>query len=160
MAIGYSEKLRLLDCLRYFADKSHLIVTVDDCDLSGRLDVRFAMMNGRFLNHSTINTTQTAEEDIPKMLSGMYGMATSMLMARIKGEQETSAAKTDIKNVIFNAPATIVVWGDGTKTVVKCSKGEVYDPEKGLAMAIAKKMLGNEGNYYKLFRKWLPEDIA
>lgn len=68
--------------------------------------------------------------------------------------------KPMILNVIFNAPATIVVWGDGTKTVVKCAKGEVYDPEKGLAMAIAKKMLGNEGNYYKLFRKWLPEDIA
>lgn len=65
-----------------------------------------------------------------------------------------------IKNVVFNAPATIVMWGDGTKTVVKCAPGEVYDPEKGLAMAMAKKMLGNEGNYYKLFRKWLPEDIA
>lgn len=73
----------------------------------------------------------------------------------------SNSVKTEsIKNVIFNAPATIVFWADGTKTVVKCTKGEVYDPEKGLAMAMAKKMLGNEGNYYKLFRKWLPEDIA
>ena len=31
------------------------------------------------------------------------------------------------------------------------------DPEKGLAMAIAKKALGNEGNYYNEFKKWLPE---
>ena len=26
-----------------------------------------------------------------------------------------------IKNVIFNDPATIVFWSDGTKTIVKCS---------------------------------------
>ena len=61
-----------------------------------------------------------------------------------------------IKKVIFNAPATIVFWDDGTKTVVKC-ENEKYDPEKGLAMAVAKKALGNQGNYYNQFKKWLPE---
>jgi hypothetical protein len=61
-----------------------------------------------------------------------------------------------IKKVIFNAPATIVFWDDGTKTVVKCGENEEYDPEKGLAMAIAKKALGNQGNYYNQFKKWLP----
>lgn len=59
-----------------------------------------------------------------------------------------------IKNVIFNEPATIVFWTDGTKTVVKC-ENEEYDPEKGLAMAISKKALGNQGNYYNTFTKWL-----
>ena len=62
-----------------------------------------------------------------------------------------------IKNVIFNDPATIILWNDGSKTVVKCGEGEVYDPEKGLAMAISKKVLGNKGNYYETFKKWLPE---
>ena len=61
-----------------------------------------------------------------------------------------------IKDVIFNGPATIVFWSDGTKTVVKASN-EPFDPEKGLAMAIAKKFFGNEGNYYDIFREWLPE---
>ena len=45
-----------------------------------------------------------------------------------------------IKNVIFNKPATIVFWEDGTKTVVKAID-EPFDEEKGLAMAIAKKAL-------------------
>lgn len=63
-----------------------------------------------------------------------------------------------IKKVIFNDPATVVLWEDGTKTIVKSSEGDVYDPEKGLAMAIAKKALGNEGNYYEVFKKWLPEE--
>ena len=62
-----------------------------------------------------------------------------------------------IKNVKFNPPATIVFWTDNTKTVVKCN-GENYDPEKGLAMCICKKMLGNKGNYYEVFKKWLPKE--
>lgn len=64
-----------------------------------------------------------------------------------------------IEKVIFNDPATIVLWKDGTKTIVKCGNEDAYDPEKGLAMAIAKKALGNDGNYYEVFKKWLPEEI-
>ena len=62
-----------------------------------------------------------------------------------------------IKSVIYSDPATIVFWKDGTKTVVKC-KNEKFDPEKGLAMAFSKKMLGNKGNYYNVFKKWLPDE--
>ena len=64
-----------------------------------------------------------------------------------------------IKNVIFNNPATIIFWSDGTKTVVK-AENEPFDPEKGLAMAIAKKSLGNKGDYYNEFKKWLPKEEA
>ena len=59
-----------------------------------------------------------------------------------------------ITNVIFNNPATIVFWSDGTKTVVK-AQDENFDPEKGLAMAIAKKALGNKGNYFNEIKKWV-----
>ena len=45
-----------------------------------------------------------------------------------------------IHKVIFNDPATIVLWYDGTKTVVKCGPEDKFDTEKGLAMAIVKKM--------------------
>ena len=62
-----------------------------------------------------------------------------------------------IKKVKFNPPATIVFWTDDTKTVVKC-KGEDYDPEKGLAMCISKKFLGDKGNYYEVFKTWLPKE--
>lgn len=60
-----------------------------------------------------------------------------------------------IKKVIFNNPATIIFWTDGTKTVVKAQGKEKYDKEKGIAMAIAKKALGNEGNYYDTFKEFL-----
>ena len=70
---------------------------------------------------------------------------------------KTFVRQPKIKNVIFNDPATIVYWEDRTKTVVKCEK-EKYDPEKGLAMAIAKKAMGNNGNYFEVFKKWIGED--
>lgn len=53
-----------------------------------------------------------------------------------------------IKKVIFNEPATIVFWDDDTKTVVKSSGNDIFDPEKGLAMAIAKKAMGR--NYSRI----------
>lgn len=63
-------------------------------------------------------------------------------------------AIASIKRVIFNPPATIVFWSDGKKTVVKCSKNESFDPEKGLAMAIVKRTQGNSEDYYKDISKW------
>lgn len=44
-----------------------------------------------------------------------------------------------VKHVIYSPPATIVLWEDGTKTVVKVHDEE-YDNEKGLAMAFMRKM--------------------
>lgn len=58
------------------------------------------------------------------------------------------------KEVIFNDPATIVIWADGSKTVVKAND-EKFDPEKGLAMAISKKVLGNKHDYYDIFKKYV-----
>ena len=75
-----------------------------------------------------------------------------------KTMSKKAMALCTIKRVIFNDPATIILWADGTKTVVKCAKDETFDPEKGLAMAIAKKALGNEGWYYDIFKTYLPKE--
>ena len=87
------------------------------------------------------------------------------------------------KNVIFNPPATIVIWEDDAKTVVKCQeclngkclrtlkqiKHETedgkkfkfatcqFDKEKGLLYCFMKKSQGNTGRYNKVLRKWLEE---
>lgn len=63
----------------------------------------------------------------------------------------------EIERVIFNPPATIVIWKDGTKTVVKCN-GEKFDQEKGLAMAISKRALAVGNRYHKTFKKWCKEE--
>lgn len=45
--------------------------------------------------------------------------------------------------VIYNGPATIILWNDGTKTVVKCKEGDSYSPEAGFALAVLKRLTGN-----------------
>lgn len=58
----------------------------------------------------------------------------------------------NINKVIFNPPATIVFWSDGTKTVVKCMEGREFDKWEGLSMAICKKLFGEK--FKKTFRTW------
>lgn len=72
----------------------------------------------------------------------------------IIGEAIEGNDRPEIKDVIFNDPATIVFWTDGTKTVVKCQEGDEFDPEKGLTMAIVKKVYGNKGSYCNEIKKW------
>ena len=61
----------------------------------------------------------------------------------------------EIKELIFNDPATIIFWEDGTKTIVKTQNGEPFDKEKGFCMAVVKKLFGNEGNYYNIVDEWI-----
>lgn len=84
--------------------------------------------------------------------------------ARIGGAVSTASYLVylylpEIKDVIFNDPATIVYWEDGTKTVVKCQKetGDSFSKETGLVMAIAKKALGNKGNFNDILKKWIKD---
>lgn len=53
-----------------------------------------------------------------------------------------------IEKVIFNPPATVVIWKDGTKTVVKSGEEE-FSEEYGLAMAIVKKMFKSRNQFKK-----------
>lgn len=57
-----------------------------------------------------------------------------------------------IERVIISGPATIVFFSDKTKIVVKCSEGETFDLEKALALAIARKALGNKGSYLNFIK--------
>lgn len=81
--------------------------------------------------------------------------ARAMYNAVYQKEIRAAMNAATIKNVIFAPPATIVYWSDGSKTVVKCSEKDIFDPEKGLAMAIAKRCGGNKGSYYKEIQNWV-----
>ena len=90
-------------------------------------------------------------------------------MHKIMGEREcilgcnfkVNFDKPEITNVIFSGPCTIVMWSDGDKTIVRCENSDIFDKEKGLAMAIVKKFLGtntSKSNYCDIFKKWIPEE--
>ena len=61
-----------------------------------------------------------------------------------------------IDRVIFNDPATIVIWKDGTKTVVKTAPGETYSEWAGMALCICKKLYGDR--FHKIFKEYCPEE--
>lgn len=139
-----------------------------DTDIFPKVEFMLGRRNGK---------TQACVEYMKKLIErGEINMPTKEEVSYIRKDAENTArlyaAMRDvqdrnnrrklpgIKNVIFSGPCTIVLWEDGTKTIVRCDK-DVLDPEKGLAMAIAKKALGTNksgSNYYDIFKKWLPKE--
>ena len=63
---------------------------------------------------------------------------------------------SNIDRVWFNPVkgTTVVRWIDGSKTMVRCQKGDTFDKEKGLALCYMKKTLGNKGNFNEILKKW------
>lgn len=53
---------------------------------------------------------------------------------------------TDVKDVIFHDPATILFWEDGTKTVSKCHGVDEYDPLFGILASVVRKVTKNKGH--------------
>lgn len=72
-----------------------------------------------------------------------------------KKKEAATMTAASIKKVIFNPPATVVYWSDGSKTVVKCNVKDNFDPEKGLAMAVAKRCANDSPDFYKEIQKWV-----
>ena len=71
-----------------------------------------------------------------------------------------------VKKVIINPPATIVIWKDGRKEVVKCSKDEDFNPEVGVAMCFMKRIFKSRNQFTKLvdgawneYKKQFQKDI-
>ena len=109
--------------------------------------------------HIRVYKCKEEEEKMPPRLDGLNAYIT--IRDELFGSPQKPVLPVrrvpEIERVIFSYPATIVIWKDNTKTVVKCSENDQYDEETGLALCIAKKALGNKGNWYNEFKKWLPE---
>ena len=69
--------------------------------------------------------------------------------------QHSDTLLPEIERLIFNDPATIVYWSDGTKTVVKCQQGDTFSAETGLMAAMLKRFMGNDNSYNKVINYWL-----
>lgn len=58
-----------------------------------------------------------------------------------------------VKKVIFSGPKTIVLWEDGTKTIVSCGDGDTYDYYSGFCAAVVKKLFGSTTHAKKVLGK-------
>lgn len=60
----------------------------------------------------------------------------------------------DVKKIIFSGPKTIVLWTDGTKTIVSMSKDELrFDPEVAFCAAYTKKMFGSNSKIKRIIEQ-------
>lgn len=55
-----------------------------------------------------------------------------------------------VKSIIYNNPATIVFWSDGTKTVVKRLKGTPFNKYNAFCAAVCKKLYGSNSALNKI----------
>lgn len=63
---------------------------------------------------------------------------------------------TYLTKVIYNNPATIAFWKDGSKTIAKCDSESVYSEDVGLLICVLKKCLGAQ-NAINLIKYWTKE---
>ena len=97
------------------------------------------------------------------IIRGYADTRTNLTVVKEKVYMETKASgqkpSMAYRQVIFNPPATIVLWEDGTKTVVHCDERDEFDPKYGLALCFMKKALGNTSRELnKVLHKELKED--
>lgn len=59
-----------------------------------------------------------------------------------------------IDKVIYNPPATIVLWNDGTKTMAKCDDEDTYNKATGFMLCVLKKKYGNK-DVKRMFDKYV-----
>lgn len=59
-------------------------------------------------------------------------------------EEEEQYNYLAFEKIIFNDPATIVIWADGTRTVVKACKEDKFDKGVGLKTALLQRVFGKD----------------
>lgn len=139
----------------------HLYVNGDICNNSNMMTIKSDIENIKNIEWPTItvNTDGVNAKDVANRMYAIMGRGNS------KTQYALELAKASIgyyyqfqpKKIIFNGPATIVLWNDGTKTVVKCQDGDTFDKEKGIALCFMKKSLGNKSNFNNIIKKYLEE---
>lgn len=69
----------------------------------------------------------------------------------MKREQKKAGQIPTPKKIIINedSKVTVVMWDDGTKTIVKCSEADQYDPYAAYCAAFAKKCYGTNSQLKK-----------
>ena len=108
------------------------------------------------------NDNSVTKQAVRVLINSIYGIHSKTLKEEIQMKTKSKIAYNPIKKVIFNDPATIVFWKDGTKTIVKSQEGAEFDPEKGLAMAICRHYLCDIcglARYDGVFKRYMPKEM-
>lgn len=108
-------------------------------------------------NSKTYNNPVLIEEineKAPKNYNHAYPMREITNAVLIQAPRRPTANVKIITNE--KKKTTVAIWGDGSKTVVKCQPGDEFDAEKGIAMCFVKRSFNNRGCY----NDWMREVIS
>lgn len=98
-------------------------------------------VDARSLTHRFPEKTEIVMGDTKELLNKLIGGTDEM-------------KNVDVKKIIFNGPKTIVLWTDGTKTIVSMSKDETnFDPEAAFCAAYTKKMFGTNSKIKRVIKE-------
>jgi len=111
---------------------------------------------------NTVKTSNSANYVITYYPITSYSYTTSASTEEpekmyLSGDFKVNGRKIYMKEVMYNNPATIVFWNDGTKTVAKCHAEDKYSKETGLAICILKRLAGNT-KVRNIFNEWIQDD--
>ena len=108
-------------------------------------------------NSKTYNNPVLIEginEKAPKNYNYAYPMREITNAVLIQAPRRPTA---NVKIIINEKKkTTVAIWGDGSKTVVKCQPGDEFDAEKGIAMCFVKRSFNNRDCY----NDWMREVIS
>ena len=115
--------------------KSRMILTTPDSDREFWFRVRELVVEQCYCEAPTVDAKLELERIDKK--------GTKLVFAPKIPPITQVLGKLKARRVVFNPPATVVLWEDGTKTVVKCDKDDEYNVITGIALCYMKKALGN-----------------
>ena len=103
------------------------------------------------------NSTTISTDNIKRSLDIVNKMNYFTTMTTNKEE-----INMNIKTVFFNEVKgiTTVVFNDHTSVIVRCMKGDTFDPEVGFAMALSRKYFGSRTKFQKFVRDWVKKSEA
>lgn len=110
-----------------------------------------------FLTSSAAATRTIVNAILVEKENPMKATKTPAIPVNIPRTRKAPRMADLVKNIIFNGPATIVFWKDGTKTMVKCHEKDTPDKSKAIALCFMKKMFGNTSEFNTVLRTYVPE---
>ena len=85
-----------------------------------------------------IDQKEYISSELKTALNSVYGLA--------------AMTSSLIKRVIFSDRKTIILWNDGSKTIVSCAEGEQLDPYMGFCAAFTKGFFGSKHQVEKMVK--------
>lgn len=90
---------------------------------------------GDIMRVTTVSATGYGSEN--DVITALFGL--------INHIESSKYSKPSVLDVLFNGPATIVKFGDDTKTITKCHKGDKFNGTFGILACAIRKLTRNRG---------------